>query len=101
MFALEVDVAGSNPAISFIFQFFSATIKMLKFPRRTKYKQQHKLRIARKTFSMSSSQLNYGLFGLKALKNNRLEFKQMEACRRVLTRSLKKTVKIQFRVSPL
>lgn len=74
---------------------------MLRFPRKTKYKQQHKLRISRKTFSISSSQLNYGLFGLKALKNNRLEYKQIEACRRVLTRSLKKNVKIQFRVSPL
>ena len=67
-------------------------------PKRTKYRKAHKGRIHGKT--KSCARLNFGSFGLKALAPGRLTARQIEACRRALTRHMKRSGRVWIRVFP-
>ena len=64
---------------------------MLIQPKKTKFRKQIKSKIPK--FNLKSK-LNFGSFGIQSLRSTRLKSSQIEACRRVLTRHLKKTAKI-------
>jgi len=72
---------------------------MKQYPKTIKFKKNHKsaksyLKLqAQKIFFLSS-----GLFGLKALEAGKLNYKQIEACRKSLRRDMKKKGKIFLRV---
>jgi large subunit ribosomal protein L16 len=67
-------------------------------PKRTKYRKAHKGRIHGKT--KSCARLNFGAFGLKALTPGRLTARQIEACRRAVTRHMKRSGRVWIRVFP-
>lgn len=71
---------------------------MLSQPRKTKFKKFFKGRI--KGFEHKSNKLIYGSYGLKALEIGRINSKQIEAVRRVLSRKLKRLGKIHIRIFP-
>lgn len=66
-------------------------------PKKVKFRKQIKGRIAKKT---SKDCLKFGSFGLQSLTSFRLTRYQIEACRRILSRRLKKIAKIWVRVFP-
>ena len=67
-------------------------------PVRTKYRKAFKGRIHGK--ASRAVKLNYGQFGLKAIKPERVIGKQIEAARVALTRYMKRTGKVWTRVFP-
>ena len=67
-------------------------------PKRTKYRKAHKGRIHGK--SKSCVTLNFGAFGLKSLDPGRLTARQIEACRRAVTRHMKRSGRVWIRVFP-
>ena len=67
-------------------------------PKRTKYRKAHKGRI-HGTASTGSS-LTFGTFGLKATTPGRITARQIEACRRAITRHIKRTGRVWIRVFP-
>ena len=67
-------------------------------PARTKYRKAHKGRIH--GYASRGEILNYGAYGLKAMKPNRLISKQIEAARVSLTRYMKRTGKVWLRIFP-
>lgn len=67
-------------------------------PKKTKFRKAHKGRIhgnAKSGFS-----LNFGNFGLKALEPERVTARQIEAARRVISRSIKRIGKMWIRIFP-
>jgi large subunit ribosomal protein L16 len=72
---------------------------MKQYPKTIKFKKNHKSKKsyltlqAQKIFFLSS-----GFFGLKALESGKLNYKQIEACRKSLRRDMKKKGKIFIRV---
>ena len=67
-------------------------------PVRSKFRKAHKGRIHGKATRASS--LNYGEFGLKAIKPERIIGKQIEAARVALTRHMKRQGRVWTRVFP-
>ncbi|MBM3517067.1 MAG: 50S ribosomal protein L16 [Alphaproteobacteria bacterium] len=67
-------------------------------PKRTQYRKAHKGRIHGNT--SSCAQLNFGAFGLKVLDPGRLTARQLEACRRAVTRHMKRSGRVWLRVFP-
>ena len=67
-------------------------------PKRTKYRKAHKGRI-HGTASTGSS-LTFGTFGLKATTAGRITARQIEACRRAITRHIKRTGRVWIRIFP-
>ena len=67
-------------------------------PKRTKFRKAHKGRIHGN--AKSGTTLNFGTYGLKALKPGRLNARQIEACRRAITRHIKRAGRIWIRVFP-
>ncbi len=67
-------------------------------PKRTKYRKAHKGRIHGKT--KGCAELNFGAYGLKALSPGRLTARQIEACRRAITRHMKRSGRVWIRVFP-
>lgn len=67
-------------------------------PKRTKYRKAQKGRI-HGTASTGTS-LNFGTFGLKATTAGRITARQIEACRRAITRHIKRTGRVWIRVFP-
>lgn len=67
-------------------------------PSRTKYRKQQKGR--NRGLAHSGNLVVFGSFGLKALENSRLSSAQIEAARRVISRSIKRGGKIWIRVFP-
>ena len=67
-------------------------------PKRTKYRKAHKGRIHGKT--KRCARLNFGSYGLKALTPGRLSARQIEACRRALTRHMKRSGRVWIRIFP-
>jgi len=59
-------------------------------PKKTKFKRLHKGRLKLHTFKKSKTKLNFGVWGLQLLKATKLTGKQIEAARRMMSRSLKK-----------
>ncbi len=67
-------------------------------PARTKFRKAHKGRIHGK--STSAANLNFGMYGLKALEPDRLTARQIEAARRTIARAMKRSGKLWIRVFP-
>jgi len=67
-------------------------------PKRTKFRKAHKGRIHGN--AKSGTTLNFGTYGLKALKPGRLNARQIEACRRAITRHIKRAGRIWIRIFP-
>jgi large subunit ribosomal protein L16 len=72
---------------------------MKQYPKSIKFKKNHKVN---NSFFFLNEQKNffprYGNFGLKAITAGKLNFKQIEACRKSLRRDVKKKGKISLRV---
>jgi large subunit ribosomal protein L16 len=67
-------------------------------PKRTKYRKAHKGRI-HGTASTGNS-LTFGTLGLKATTAGRITARQIEACRRAITRHIKRTGRVWIRIFP-
>ena len=67
-------------------------------PGKTKYRKAQKGRIHGN--SSTATRLNYGTYGLKAIKAGRISARQIEAARRAMTRYAKRGGKIWIRVFP-
>jgi large subunit ribosomal protein L16 len=69
-------------------------------PRRVKFKRLHKGRLYPITYSKSTTKICFGYYGLKILKDARFTSKQLEASRRMISRSLRKKQKMWIRCIP-
>ena len=67
-------------------------------PKRTKYRKAHKGRIH--GLAKGGAQLNFGAFGLKAIKPARITARQIEAARRAITRHLRRAGRVWIRIFP-
>ena len=67
-------------------------------PKKTKFRRAHKGRI--KGATKGGAALNFGEFGLKALEPERVTARQIEACRRAITREMKRAGRVWIRVFP-
>ena len=67
-------------------------------PKRTKFRKQHKGRI--KGDAKRGAELSFGTYGLKALTSERVNSRQIEAARRVVTRTMKRQGKLWIRIFP-
>ena len=67
-------------------------------PKRTKYRKAHKGRIH--GFAKGGYTLNFGSYGLKAINAGRLTARQIEACRRAITRHMKRSGRMWIRIFP-
>jgi large subunit ribosomal protein L16 len=72
------------------------------FPKKVKYRKWHRMRVnpKKKQVATKGATLAFGSYGLKAEQPGELSSKQIEAARRSLTRTVKKTGKIWIRVFP-
>jgi len=68
------------------------------FPKKTKFRKQHKGRIH--GFTKGNSRLNFGNYGLKALEPERITSRQIESARKTITRYLKRTGRLWIRIFP-
>jgi len=71
---------------------------MLLQPKKTKYRKAHKGRIH--GLASRGAELNFGQFGLKAMRAGRLTSRQIEAARRAMTRHIKRGGRIWIRMFP-
>ena len=67
-------------------------------PKKTKYRKQFKGRIH--GFSKGGTALNFGSYGMKALEPERITARQIEACRRAITREMKRQGRVWIRIFP-
>jgi large subunit ribosomal protein L16 len=67
-------------------------------PKRTKFRKAHKGRIH--GLATSGAALNFGSYGLKTLEPERITARQIEACRRAITRQMKRQGKVWIRIFP-
>ena len=67
-------------------------------PKRTKYRKAHKGRIH--GLAKGGTKLNFGAFGLKAMKPSRITARQIEAARRAITRHLRRAGRVWIRIFP-
>jgi large subunit ribosomal protein L16 len=67
-------------------------------PKKTKFRRAHKGRI--KGLATSGASLNFGQYGLKALEPERVTARQIEACRRAITREMKRAGRVWIRIFP-
>jgi len=67
-------------------------------PKKTKFRRAHKGRIKGNT--KGGAALNFGQFGLKALEPNRVNAREIEACRRAITREMKRQGRVWIRIFP-
>ena len=67
-------------------------------PKRTKFRKAFKGRI--KGVAKGGTDLNFGAFGLKAMEPARVTARQIEACRRAITRHIKRQGRMWIRVFP-
>jgi large subunit ribosomal protein L16 len=67
-------------------------------PKRTKYRKAHKGRIH--GVAKGGYRLNFGAYGLKATTAGRVTARQIEACRRAITRHIKRTGRMWIRIFP-
>ena len=67
-------------------------------PKRTKFRKQHKGRIHGS--AKGGTDLNFGSFGLKAMKPERITARQIEAARRAMTRQMKRQGRVWIRIFP-
>ena len=71
-------------------------------PKKVKFRKWHTSRrnVKRDWTETRGTELSFGSFGLKALESKRIESKQLEAARKVLSRSAGKLGKIWIRIFP-
>jgi len=71
-------------------------------PKKVKYRKWHTFRRnpSKVTISTRGTELSFGSFGLKAVSEARVRSNQLEAARKVLSRSLGKTGRVWIRVFP-
>ncbi|MDP9102898.1 MAG: 50S ribosomal protein L16 [Pseudomonadota bacterium] len=67
-------------------------------PKKTKYRKQFKGRIHGLT--KGGAALNFGSYGLKAIEPERITARQIEACRRAITREMKRQGRVWIRIFP-
>ena len=67
-------------------------------PKRTKYRKAHKGRIHGN--AKGGSSLNFGSYGMKAMRPARVTARQIEAARRAMTRHMKRAGRVWIRVFP-
>ncbi len=67
-------------------------------PKRTKYRKAHKGRVHGN--AKGGTKLNFGAHGLKAMTAGRLTARQIEACRRAITRHMKRSGRVWIRMFP-
>jgi large subunit ribosomal protein L16 len=67
-------------------------------PKRTKYRKAHKGRIH--GVAKGGAALNFGSYGLKAMETERITARQIEACRRTISRHMKRVGRLWIRIFP-
>ena len=67
-------------------------------PKKTKYRKAFKGRI--KGDTKGGAALNFGSYGLKAQEPERITARQIEACRRAITRQMKRQGRVWIRIFP-
>src|ERR671938_2178006 len=67
-------------------------------PKRSKYRKAHKGRIH--GAAKGGTTLNFGAFGLKAVDPGRITARQIEAARRTITRTMRRSGRVWIRVFP-
>ncbi|HMB65492.1 MAG TPA: 50S ribosomal protein L16 [Patescibacteria group bacterium] len=67
-------------------------------PKKTKYRKAHKFKNLGK--ATSTTNVDFGSFGLKSLESNWITSRQIEAARKVVTKFTKKGGKIWIRIFP-
>ena len=67
-------------------------------PKRTKYRKQ--FRGKRRGMAMTGNSVSFGEYGLQSLSNAWVDARQIEAARRVITQTLKRSGKVWIRVFP-
>lgn len=67
-------------------------------PKKTKFRKQFKGRIHGN--AKGGSTLNFGSHGLKAVEPERITARQIEACRRAITRHMKRAGRVWIRIFP-
>ena len=67
-------------------------------PKKTKYRKAFKGRI--KGDTKGGASLNFGSYGLKAQEPERITARQIEACRRAITRQMKRQGRVWIRIFP-
>ena len=67
-------------------------------PKRTKFRKMHKGRIHGQ--AKGGSDLNFGMYGLKAIQPERITARQIEAARRAMTRHMKRQGRVWIRIFP-
>ena len=67
-------------------------------PKKTKYRKAHKGRIHGN--AKGGTMLNFGAYGLKAMKPERITSRQIEAARRAITRHIKRQGRVWIRIFP-
>ena len=67
-------------------------------PKRTKFRKAHKGRIH--GLAKGGTKLNFGSYGLKAIKPERVTARQIEAARRAITRHLRRAGRVWIRIFP-
>jgi large subunit ribosomal protein L16 len=67
-------------------------------PKRTKYRKAHKGRIH--GLAKGGTELNFGVYGLKALEPERVTARQIEAARRAISRHLRRSGRLWIRMFP-
>ena len=74
--------------------------KIIALPQNLKFKKQQKGHLKHFERKKSATYLYYGIFGLKLLKQCRLNRKQLEATRKQISRNLNKQEKLWIRALP-
>lgn len=72
---------------------------LLLMPRRFKFRKMFKRVGFKETVAPNTRQLAYGLYGIRAITSGRIPARTLEAVRRTLRRSVRKTTKIWIRVA--
>jgi len=67
-------------------------------PKRTTYRKAHKGRVKGK--AKGWTRLNFGSFGLKSVEPGRVTAREIEACRRAITRHIKRTGRLWITIFP-
>jgi large subunit ribosomal protein L16 len=67
-------------------------------PKRTKFRKAHKGRVH--GAAKGATTLNFGAYGMKAVDPGRITARQIEACRRAITRHIKRAGRVWIRIFP-
>ena len=71
---------------------------MLLYPKKTKYKKIQKGKLNR--YNFRTNKLQFGSFGLKAVKSGTISARQLEATRQAIARKLNRKGKLWIRIFP-